>query len=458
MRPEPANDDAELIKAVENENSINYVRLDPETKLPKEDGPQDEKEKNSKEIIILVPALQVVDDNRFFEKLSKSHLSPLILHASVSNEKTLVDMKERNEKKRKNNHANEDIITGIHATYFQEDDDEDNKKGELLDLKREGNVEIENRDDVGTEFTPAFIVVYGANRHKGNENKDDSKLNDGITGRLMDTELFDVEEILQDLDYSVLKFPNDQRNKDYFKEIKKMISRVLDLESPDDVHINPTKRIDGLPNPDGLSFKTYSGEVGVSSMSLGYQTTLAWTSDLAWRLYKNYPESDKPLEEPAIVLIDELDIHLHPSWQLRIMDDLSEVFPNVQFIATSHSPLLVQSSSKTNFAVIQKYKDEVVITNDPVVVKTWRVDQILNSELFGIKTSRDSKTERLVMEKYRILDKRKRTPEDEEKLSKINEEILKLPTNAAIQGEQSAKEFIARAANILKDNGVLGDD
>jgi predicted ATP-binding protein involved in virulence len=53
---------------------------------------------------------------------------------------------------------------------------------------------------------------------------------------------------------------------------------------------------------------------------------------------------EKVLEEtPGIVLIDELDLHLHPKWQRRIIEDLRRTFPKIQFIATTHSPFLIQS-------------------------------------------------------------------------------------------------------------------
>ena len=450
MRPEPANDDAELIKREDNENGISYIRLDPITKLPKAEEHQEVDEKKEREIIILVPALQNVDDNSFFEKLPKSTQSSLWLHAHLSQGKRLVDIQSQNEdsqlRTKSQNLQDNEIITGIQASYWKDTD----KKGELTDLKREGNTVIKNRDEIETNFTPPFIVVYGASRYMGKENKEESKLKDPISNRLTEThELYDVEEILQDLDYARLKF-NTKRDNDYFEEVKKMIVRVLQLDSSEDIHINPTKRIKGSPNPDGVSFKTYSGEVGISALSLGYKTTLAWTFDLAWRLYENYSESTKPLDEPAIVLIDELDLHLHPKWQLRIMDDLTNVFPNVQFIATSHSPLLVQSNpSSTNFAVIKKNENEVLIENDPELIKGWRVDQILNSEYFGVKISRPPETEKLFEKRDKLLLRLNRSSQEEKELQNLQQEISMLRTQANPE-EDEAIMYLQKAAELLK--------
>ena len=86
--------------------------------------------------------------------------------------------------------------------------------------------------------------------------------------------------------------------------------------------------------------------VSLGRLSLGYQTVFAWTLDIAWRLIERYPRSPNPLQEPAIVLVDEIDLHLHPHWQRDIREHLTEQFPRIQFIATAHSPLMAQSFSR----------------------------------------------------------------------------------------------------------------
>ena len=97
-----------------------------------------------------------------------------------------------------------------------------------------------------------------------------------------------------------------------------------------------------LGQPSGIHLQTFTGRVRMNALSLGYRTTVGWVIDLAWRLLHRYPDSPDPLREPAVVLIDELDLHLHPRWQVKIIKDLSSLFPATQFIATSHSPLTVQ--------------------------------------------------------------------------------------------------------------------
>lgn len=80
-------------------------------------------------------------------------------------------------------------------------------------------------------------------------------------------------------------------------------------------------------------------------LSAGQRNMLALAGDLAMRISRLNPHlEDRALDEtPGVVLIDEIDLHLHPSWQRHIVDDLRRTFPKVQFIATTHSPFIVQS-------------------------------------------------------------------------------------------------------------------
>lgn len=82
-----------------------------------------------------------------------------------------------------------------------------------------------------------------------------------------------------------------------------------------------------------------------NNLSDGQRCMLAMVGDMAQKVAVLNPHlGDKALEEtPGVVLIDELDLHLHPKWQRRIIEDLRRTFPKIQFVATSHSPFLIQS-------------------------------------------------------------------------------------------------------------------
>ena len=79
-------------------------------------------------------------------------------------------------------------------------------------------------------------------------------------------------------------------------------------------------------------------ELSLDQLSGGYRIVLALAADLARRMAQGNPHLDDPLESEAVVLIDEVDLHLHPKWQQRILVDLRRTFPNTQFIVSTHSP------------------------------------------------------------------------------------------------------------------------
>ncbi len=83
----------------------------------------------------------------------------------------------------------------------------------------------------------------------------------------------------------------------------------------------------------------------MSHLSDGYRSIVSLAADIAYRAIKLNPHLGEKavLETTGIVLIDEIDMHLHPKWQRRIVADLKRVFPNIQFIVTTHSPFIVQS-------------------------------------------------------------------------------------------------------------------
>ena len=94
--------------------------------------------------------------------------------------------------------------------------------------------------------------------------------------------------------------------------------------------------------------------IPVSLLSDGYKCTISLIADIAYRMAILNPQLlDKVLTETeGIVLIDEIDLHLHPSWQKRILKDLMEVFPKVQFIVSTHAPEVINSVKQESIVVL----------------------------------------------------------------------------------------------------------
>lgn len=84
----------------------------------------------------------------------------------------------------------------------------------------------------------------------------------------------------------------------------------------------------------------------VTSLSDGYQSTISWIADLLGHVFLDGGANMEPSAMSGIVLLDEIDLHLHPTWQRRIVPILKRVFPKLQFIVTTHSPLVLTGFEK----------------------------------------------------------------------------------------------------------------
>ncbi len=122
--------------------------------------------------------------------------------------------------------------------------------------------------------------------------------------------------------------------------------------------------LDCIPGADGIRYDSDLKEIVLSisgaqqpfyNLSAGQRMMLALVADIAikaitlnsYLLGPGHPGANDPSQvlmlSPGVVLIDELDVHLHPRWQRRVVEDLRRTFPNIQFVATTHSPFVVQS-------------------------------------------------------------------------------------------------------------------
>lgn len=137
-----------------------------------------------------------------------------------------------------------------------------------------------------------------------------------------------------------------------------------------------------------IFFKTVDGEIPLGQLSDGYQNMAAWCGDLLYRITETFPDRREPLATRGVLLIDELDLHLHPVWRRKLVDFLSETLPNFQFIATTHSALTAQQSGEGELYVIRREGDQ----QRPVLVpfigepRKMMLHQLLMSPMFGLTT------------------------------------------------------------------------
>ena len=108
-----------------------------------------------------------------------------------------------------------------------------------------------------------------------------------------------------------------------------------------------------------------SEELALDQLSGGYRIMLAVPADLARRMAQGNPHLDKPLTSEAIVLIDEIELHLHPSWQQRVLTDLARTFPNTQFIVSTHSPQVLTTVRPEQIVRLSREDGKIVASRAP---------------------------------------------------------------------------------------------
>ncbi len=86
--------------------------------------------------------------------------------------------------------------------------------------------------------------------------------------------------------------------------------------------------------------------------------------DIAARMAEANPQAVDILSTPGIVIIDEVDLHLHPAWQQKILSDLPKAFPEIQFIVSTHSPQVLSTVSKQCIQVLGKNSDQQITISD----------------------------------------------------------------------------------------------
>ena len=315
------------------------------------------------------------------------------------------------------------------------------KDGDLEDVDH-ASVDMKNANE-------PLVIGYGAARHMHHWTVEVFVQHPDPTASLFDptVELVNAKDILEQLDYAAAK--RQPRAGRLLLRIKKALAKLLpNIEKASAIKLYGPGPPGSHNRKTGVQVVTPYGEVPIEALSLGYQTMTAWTVDLAWRLSKHYPDADDPLQMPAIVLIDELDLHLHPRWQREVRDRISDMFPRIQFIATAHSPLLAQSYLDLNLVVVREEDGQAIIERDSNIVKTWRIDEVVTSALYDVDSAYSPEIGRALLERTKLMQKSRLSPKDKTRLDQLNKLVTELVPEIDTDSRR-ALDVIRRAASLL---------
>jgi hypothetical protein len=314
---------------------------------------------------------------------------------------------------------------------------------QTLDIVQEHKTnDIKASEEEYRKLGDFLCFAYGASRKMGRVTLSGDK-NSAASLSLFDDEapLINVEEFFLQADYEA-KTAKSKQAYSQREDIKKLLIDIL----PEVENIRIAK---GKNNTRGVEMLTKFGWVRISEMSLGYKSLIAWVVDFASRMFYYHITKADPFSQPAVVLIDEIDLHLHPKWQRKILTYLSTKFPNTQFIASAHSPLIVQAALDANLVLLKRSGGQVLVNNNPEIIKNWRIDQILTSDLFGLTSARSIDSEKLLKARRKLLSKTELTPEEKEQLSTMEEKMGYMPV-AETPEYIKAMQLIEKASSKLK--------
>lgn len=252
-------------------------------------------------------------------------------------------------------------------------------------------------------WSSIFICGYGVNRSaRASASYESYQVLDAVRS------LFDYEARLQNPELVLLRLEPEVR-----EILERKLLRILMLDAPEN-QLNYGRSGLGLQGP--------WGKAQLSTLSDGYRCTSQWILDfLSWAIYANRLHSEGI---GGILLIDEIEQHLHPRWQRYIVQRLQKQFPKTQIIATTHTPLVASGIVDVQNSMLVKLEqqdngsiDKHII--DKATIAGKRADQVLTSEAFGLLTTRNPGSEDDFDRYAELVAKTERTPEEESEMQAL---------------------------------------
>ena len=234
-----------------------------------------------------------------------------------------------------------------------------------------------------------FFVGYGANRRVERSDLVDEagrRASSSTRARRI-LSLFEETYSLRPLSHWLPRY--QQTNPDRFHETQTLINHLLGPER---------YRFTGDMEDGEYIFQHGRFRVPFPALSDGYRAFLGWIGDLLYHVCETCPDGRTLDQNQGIVMIDEVDLHIHPAWQMELLPRVARWLPRLQFIVTSHSPLLAGSLEWRNIILARQRENgashmERVAGAD---VSRMDADQILLTELFGLESTRSgSQTRRI---------------------------------------------------------------
>lgn len=194
----------------------------------------------------------------------------------------------------------------------------------------------------------------------------------------------------------------------------------------------------------------YGVRLDLQDLSDGYQSVLAMVIDIIIGISDKWTNIQ---HSEGIVLIDELEVHLHPRWKMQIVESLRRTFPKMAFLVTTHDPLCLKGLQQEEIVLLQRDEnDRISAMTSPFDVEDMRADQILTSDLFGLRTTRSKLAEksRRYTELYL---KTTRSPAEEQEFQTLQTDLREKFSWAETPGGRWMEQALQAAMQSLPQPG-----
>lgn len=232
----------------------------------------------------------------------------------------------------------------------------------------------------------------------------------------------------------------DLENENNANSIQKTTDKSLDaVRMAWELFLPEFKNFRVRRSPLRLEVEKNGKKLSVNQLSDGEKVLLSMIGDLARRLSIANPNLSNPLDGEAIVLIDEIDLHLHPKWQRMVIEKFPSVFKNCQFIMTTHSPHIITHTRAENLFRLKQI-DMRVTCEKPIESYGKNVNRILE-DLMGLDTTRPNSVKSHFDEIYTLIDKND--------FALAKEKIISLKNDIGEDSDLLKAELLIRRKEVL---------
>lgn len=245
---------------------------------------------------------------------------------------------------------------------------------------------------------------------------------------------------------------SESRAKEMLRYITQLLSGLLPFEDKDCIFLERA----------GIEMSGPWGRSEIGELGDGYNATITWVLDLlSWWFLRVSSRGGYHIKNiNGIVLVDEIEQHLHPLWQREILPLLQSAFPKIQFIMSTHSPLCAAGTAdigaeKYQIIYMNRLNGKVEPKKIPLPLG-YRTDQILTSEAFGLSDTRNLNIEKKIKRYRQLSEKKSLNVKEQKELETLRLLVQELPEVGQYEEERKVRSELRDLVRQLKQMQTTG--